>query len=94
MSLEDLKDWNENNSHENLAEGTMIWEPRLKKPTSQQETHVLGDVSNRMSTRSQSKFHSKSIREPSIKANLSNANNKGISTENIKNNSVLSKKTI
>jgi hypothetical protein len=60
MSLMDLKEWNENNSYESLAQGNMIFLGGLslgKKNGSQKEGgKVLGEVTNRVSSRSQSNF--------------------------------------
>lgn len=72
MSLNDLKEWNRNNSYESLNEGSMIYLSGslelLKKPISNQENKpVLGELTNRVASRSQSSFNyqSKSFREAS-----------------------------
>lgn len=77
MSLTDLKEWDKNNPHENLIEGTMVFlldVPELtKKQCSNQETKpVLGELTNRVASRSQSNFthQTKSFREaPSASSN-------------------------
>jgi serine/threonine protein kinase len=60
MSLADLKEWNNNNSYESLAEGSMVFLGGLslgKKPCSQKENgNVLSELTNRVSSRSQSSF--------------------------------------
>ncbi len=84
MSLNDLKEWNSNNSYESLNKGGMIYltgNPELSKricSTKEESSRPLGELTNRLSSRSQSNFpfHTKSVKENSIKQNtsLSNAN--------------------
>ena len=58
MSLNDLKEWNNNNSYEQLDENMVISLP-MKKIVSNQESgvHVLREVTNRQSARSQSNIN-------------------------------------
>lgn len=58
MSLEDLKEWNNMNSYESLKNGEILFATELKmikQPFSSKESGgVLGEVTNRISSRSQS----------------------------------------
>jgi serine/threonine protein kinase len=69
MSLADLKEWNQNNSYETLKEGGINYMPSIeltKKICSSKENKpVLGELTNRVASRSQSNFtyQSKSFRE-------------------------------
>lgn len=70
MSLSDLKEWNRNNSYESLKEGMKCLNGSLelvKKANSSKESGILGELTNRASSRSQSNFtyHSNTLREHS-----------------------------
>jgi serine/threonine protein kinase len=102
MSLADLKEWNQNNSYESLKEGGMNYLPSLelhKKICSSKENKpVLGELTNRVASRSQSNFtyQSKSFREaPSSQNTASNlpqqSSKPSISSKNAveKNNNII-----
>lgn len=75
MSLADLKEWNKNNSYETLKEGGINYMPSIelsKKICSSKENKpVLGELTNRVASRSQSNFtyQSKSFREAPLNQN-------------------------
>jgi hypothetical protein len=97
MSLADLKDWNSKNTYEALAQGNMMLLPELslnKKPCTTKERGVLGEVTNKMSSRSQSTFayNSKTSKDPSNQQNISvQRENKPINHKTTieKNNNIL-----
>lgn len=81
MALPDLKEWNKNNSYESLKEGGMIFLPaslelHKKACSSKENKPVLGELTNRMASRSQSNFtyQSKSFREAPSSQNTSSTN--------------------
>lgn len=95
MSLADLKEWNQNNSYESLKEGGISYVPSIelsKKICSSKENKpVLGELTNRVASRSQSNFtyQSKSFREaPSNQNTVSSATQQPIKPSTSSKNSV------
>ena len=70
MSLAELREWNRNNSYESLRDGMNSLNRSLelvKKTNSSKESGILGELTNRVSSRSQSSFayHSNTLRDHS-----------------------------
>lgn len=70
MSLADLRDWNRNNSYDSLKDGMNSLNRSLelvKKANSSKEHGILGELTNRVSSRSQSNltYHSNTLRDHS-----------------------------
>ena len=100
MSLNDLKEWNSANSYESLKENGMVISslPKInKQPYSSKEggvSGVLGEVTNRVSSRSQSNigsYQSKTVRERNSSFASRPSNNKAKLAKTIvdSNNNIL-----